>query len=71
MRYTMEFVWRCVACGKWSHAKRMPRSHKRYVGGGSYGEGEAQFVDCGPFQSYVASPLASSITEYSDKEPIE
>ncbi len=27
-----ERLWRCVECGKWSHAKRDPRKHKRFAG---------------------------------------
>lgn len=26
-------VWRCSTCGKWSHAKRRPSSHKRLIRG--------------------------------------
>lgn len=24
-------IWRCTDCQKWSHAKRMPQWHKRFV----------------------------------------
>jgi hypothetical protein len=26
-----QILWRCTTCGKWSHAKRRPTSHKRTV----------------------------------------
>ena len=26
-----EVMWRCTKCGTWSHAKRMPRYHQRFV----------------------------------------
>jgi hypothetical protein len=26
-----EVLWRCHACGKWSHAKRRPSMHERYI----------------------------------------
>lgn len=26
-----ERLWRCAECGKWSHAKRDPKSHERFV----------------------------------------
>lgn len=25
------YVWRCSVCGKWSHARKRPRSHQRMV----------------------------------------
>jgi hypothetical protein len=24
-------LWRCEVCGKWSHAKRRPRRHRRFI----------------------------------------
>lgn len=24
-------MWRCTQCGKWSHAKRKPKTHRRWV----------------------------------------
>ena len=26
-----ETMWRCATCGKWSHAKRRPKQHQRWV----------------------------------------
>ena len=26
-----ETLFRCSRCGKWSHAQRMPRQHKRFI----------------------------------------
>jgi hypothetical protein len=26
-----ERLWRCAECGKWSHAKRDPKRHERFV----------------------------------------
>jgi hypothetical protein len=26
-----EVLWRCEVCGKWSHAKRRPRDHRRFI----------------------------------------
>ena len=26
-----ETLWRCIECGKWSHAKRRPKHHERFV----------------------------------------
>lgn len=31
MAGTVLTLWRCAECGKWSHAKRRPRAHERYV----------------------------------------
>lgn len=28
---TRERIWRCGACGKWSHARRRPSSHVRFI----------------------------------------
>lgn len=28
-------LWRCSECGKWSHAKRRPNTHERFIGDGS------------------------------------
>jgi hypothetical protein len=59
---THETLWRCRECGKWSHAKRDPIAHKRWVsvddpatnadGGTYYGQG--WFVWCGPFDRWEA-----------------
>lgn len=27
----IEVMWRCTVCGKWSHARRKPRDHERWV----------------------------------------
>lgn len=27
-------LWRCATCGKWSHAKRRPRHHQRFIPSG-------------------------------------
>lgn len=27
----METLWRCTTCGKWSHAKKRPKWHERFV----------------------------------------
>jgi hypothetical protein len=24
-------LWRCTRCGKWSHAKRQPKQHRRFM----------------------------------------
>jgi hypothetical protein len=48
-------LWRCRECGKWSHAKRDPITHKRW----HHGEGKPKyagwFVWCGPFDRWTAS----------------
>lgn len=31
-------LWRCQGCGKWSHAKKQPKKHQRWVR-----EGEPEF----------------------------
>lgn len=66
-------IYRCTNCGKWSHAKRMPKKHQRTVweGGPEYdpalNENDgydhmngfhpgAHYVDCGPFEEWVAIP---------------
>lgn len=33
-------LWRCRECGKWSHAKRRPRHHERFIEDGSDPEHE-------------------------------
>jgi hypothetical protein len=63
-------MYRCTTCGKWSHAKRQPRSHKRWVREDEPGydperalsqawyddSPSGHLVDCGPFVPYVATP---------------
>lgn len=61
-------IFRCQGCGKWSHAKKQPRKHQRWVQPGEDGfeweKNENGFgevpdghgIDCGPFAPYVASP---------------
>lgn len=49
-------MWRCFACGKWSHAKRRPSEHQRFERDkDEYGEtvGSREIV-CGPFERFVA-----------------
>ena len=29
--WACETMWRCATCGKWSHAKRKPTQHQRWV----------------------------------------
>lgn len=58
-------LWRCVKCGKWSHAQKKPQSHKRYtehpkpdetiVSYDHFGDG-GSFVSCGPFEPWIAYP---------------
>lgn len=31
-------MWRCSACGKWSHAQRKPKHHQRWVSGSTHTE---------------------------------
>jgi len=59
-------MWRCRTCGKWSHARRKPRKHQRWVRDeerpifdafGETGQFDGDFVDCGPFDPYVAYAL--------------
>lgn len=26
-----DLIYRCTACGKWSHAKRKPKHHQRFI----------------------------------------
>lgn len=35
-------LWRCVACGKWSHAKRRPRVHERTLDWNESREGKTE-----------------------------
>lgn len=50
-------LWRCEACGRWSHAKRRPTRHRRLevVSDSDYGEITAERI-CGPFRRYIATP---------------
>lgn len=32
----VEQMWRCTGCGKWSHARRRPTSHRRWVSGAEH-----------------------------------
>lgn len=73
-------LWRCTACGKWSHAKRRPKRHQRYVVTGTttveYQEAETgawlddevpdgDFVPCGPFAAWTATPdLTTSLPRH-------
>ncbi|PZG12945.1 hypothetical protein C1I95_24690 [Micromonospora craterilacus] len=74
MTPTAETLWRCTACGKWSHAKRRPKQHKRYVVTGTktvpYQEAETgawvdeevpdgDFQPCGPFVRWEARRMES------------
>lgn len=46
-------AWRCEGCGKWSHAKRRPVTHRRFVKHDTdYGEYVEEKL-CGPFARYV------------------
>jgi len=64
----VEVLWRCEACGKWSHAKRRPRSHERFVKAAdltpsdllvredhSTDEFDGGWVQCGPFARWNAT----------------
>lgn len=61
-------LYRCSKCDKWSHAKKMPKKHQRWIDawdseydpnknendglGGNLPDGH--FVDCGPFETFIA-----------------
>lgn len=61
-------LFRCRTCGKWSHAKKQPRKHQRWVSPGdeeySADLNENQWgdvpdghgIECGPFTPWVATP---------------
>jgi len=69
MNTESETIYRCEKCGKWSHAKRKPKWHQRFV----YDEPEnlediiseedpfgeeissGWFVKCGPFSTWYAA----------------
>jgi hypothetical protein len=67
-----ERLWRCEACGKWSHAKRRPKSHRVETAEWrewiahreednpwshiGMGEEPEQFRACGPFAEWSATP---------------
>lgn len=58
--------WRCRMCGKWSHAKRRPSAHERYLHVGwdepvspwthPTSKRGGYTVACGPFDRYVVTP---------------
>ena len=62
-------MWRCAQCGKWSHAKRMPKTHRRWVDEEPEDEStvtnyepgdewaERWEVACGPFTHYRATEV--------------
>jgi hypothetical protein len=70
MEPTALIMYRCSTCGKWSHAQRRPKSHRRFVrdegqgepsGAVEYVEGEPLVDDpggwmvvCGPFEPFQA-----------------
>jgi hypothetical protein len=69
--------WRCSACGKWSHAKRKPRTHERIIPWGKYEEWcDAEGVDIYPVDRhgiteesrmvYKGVPVVNVVT---DREP--
>lgn len=58
-------LWRCATCRKWSHAKRQPATHYRWVRPGepeyrpelddtNPNEPEGHYVICGPFERWEA-----------------
>ena len=62
-----ETLWRCTTCGKWSHARRRPKSHQAHTLSGldsrpllydlgyTYeGDFLGYMVKCGPFQRWQA-----------------
>lgn len=68
-----DYLFRCLTCGKWSHAKDKPRSHQRWVRPGEAGYDQAEsdknadvgvpdghFVKCGPFRTFHALPSMRS-----------
>ncbi|MBM0275348.1 hypothetical protein [Micromonospora tarensis] len=64
-------LWRCTKCGKWSHAKRKPKQHQRFVATGRtvvgwagepvYGP-DGEFQACGPFAEWVAAPTRGPLS---------
>lgn len=70
----------CSVCGKWSHAQKKPVSHKAWVKPGNmrydpakneneYSDEEAHwghFVDCGPFETWIAMPESEFHTMIDD-----
>jgi hypothetical protein len=57
-----QHFWRCTTCGKWSMAKKMPRKHQRWLpetpAFTNLRLGQNRFVDCGPFEAWIAMPEA-------------
>lgn len=54
-------MWRCEACGKWSHAKRRPTSHKvAILTDHDYGTDVIGYRKCGPLAEYVASRVGQT-----------
>ena len=55
-----ERIWRCADCGKWSHAKRNPKTHRRGVfverghRAGVARDPIVECVSCGPFEEWRA-----------------
>lgn len=57
-------IYRCVKCGKWSHAQRKPKFHRRgvtyleegdmVVSDESDPDADFYYIECGPFDSYEA-----------------
>lgn len=70
-----ERLWRCVKCGKWSHAVRRPKGHERGTVDPKLGEvvtrnesgyhsgteeyRDYYFVECGPFEPWCVAPGAA------------
>jgi hypothetical protein len=64
-------MFRCSGCGKWSHAKKQPKGHARWVKPGDplydpeknendWGDApDGHYVECGPFVSYIAVPVCN------------
>ncbi|MEU8186039.1 hypothetical protein [Micromonospora carbonacea] len=82
---TAATLWRCTKCGKWSHAKRRPSSHKRWVQTGTETVTEMESWDtgalvevevptgevqkCGPFRAWSAAPLETTPSRPHRDEP--
>lgn len=48
-------IWRCTRCEKWSHAKRKPRFHQRWISddGNEINPDNGWFENCGPFEEWT------------------
>ncbi len=75
---SVETLYRCANCKKWSHAKLKPKRHERFVLDGSdllvpfrvvketsgyIGRDEGTWVACGPFETWEAKNKEEEVYE--------